>query len=103
MCAYRHVGVDIEIPNNYVMNQDGTVLLQELRKHTDVVDRLELGSIIVINIGREPKHMALYLGDNIMIHSYEGAGEVVSHEMTSAWHNRIHSINRVKDNVLSIA
>lgn len=103
MCAYESVGVNIKIPNDYVRNQDGALILQELNKYTVKIDKLELGCILVINIGREPKHMALYLGDNKMIHSYEGANQVTSHDMTIAWHNRIHSIYRVKDNVISVA
>jgi len=76
------------VPNNGLMESvlDGQPCL------TRVYDR-QPGDILLMRFSREPQHVAIFTGENI-IHSYEAVGQVCEHRLDSVWEHRIVRIYR---------
>jgi len=76
------------VPNNGLMESvlDGQPCL------TRVYDR-QPGDILLMRFSREPQHVAIFTGENI-IHSYEAVGQVCEHRLDSVWERRIVRIYR---------
>jgi cell wall-associated NlpC family hydrolase len=67
-------------------------MLNEERSIMTVLNRAP-GDILLMRFSRNPAHLAIFTGDNI-IHSYETVGRVVEHRLDSAWASRIVSAYR---------
>ena len=60
-----------------------------------VVSELKPGDLLLLRIGREPQHIAIFTGSTL-IHSFEKAGGVCEHELDDYWRRRIVRIYRFK-------
>lgn len=50
------------------------------------------GDILVFRVRHEPQHMAIYLGDNRIIHSFENAGYTVEVPFCNRWKKRLLAV-----------
>lgn len=74
----------------------------ELQAQLDLQDNLDkvsgppqAGDILLMRFGREPQHLAIFTGANI-IHSWQQAGKVCEHILDPVWKARIVAIYRFK-------
>ncbi len=51
------------------------------------------GDILLLRFNKEPQHLAIYTGDNI-IHSTNQTGRVVEERFDSMWHSRLVRVYR---------
>jgi cell wall-associated NlpC family hydrolase len=54
--------------------------------------RLAPGDIMVFRIAVDPQHIAIYLGDDRMLHAYENVGQVVEHRYADVWKRRLLAV-----------
>lgn len=54
---------------------------------------ITFGDILLMRIGREPMHLAVYAGKTI-IHAYQVVGKVCEHELDAEWKSRIVKVYR---------
>ena len=74
-------------------------LLQDALECQPCLDRvydMQVGDILLMQFGGEPRHLALYAGENI-IHAYESVGQVCEHRFSSIWRSKVTAIYRFKD------
>lgn len=79
--CYPTKAAKITMPPNYGMSPKPRVLLGVLNEHCDRVEDLQIGDLIVMTPRRQPQHLALYVGDDTIIHSYSTLGGVRKHKM----------------------
>src|SRR5687767_13527519 len=101
----REAGViGLEIPKNYRPHEDGTIMLQLLREHMDLVEEMQPGDVLALcdEALREPdipRHL-VFVTDvtpktTFIIHA--SAHGVKEHRMNGQWLKRVHSIWRIKE------
>lgn len=93
MLLYKEIH-NIEIPDVVsptVLAEIADQVVKEKPKW-EPLKELEVGCAIVFNIGGYGSHVAYYLGDGKMIHTWEGTGGVVIERLAFAWNNRIVGI-----------
>lgn len=61
-----------------------------------VTGELMPGDVLLMRFLKEPQHMAIYTGKNI-IHAYQPMGKVVEHVMDEKWKRRIVRAYRFKE------
>lgn len=57
---------------------------------------MQVGDILLMKFGGEPRHVAIYAGENI-IHAYESVGQVCEHRFSGSWRSKVTAIYRFKD------
>lgn len=96
--AATAAGVSISDETHYPRTPGGGRLESALDRQTDIVrvdpNNLQDGDILLMRFGREPQHIAIVAGENI-IHSYERVGRVVEHGLNAEWQSRIVRAYRV--------
>lgn len=60
-------------------------------------NELQIGDIILMRVAGHQQHIAIYTGNNCMIHSYQSAKCVAEHIITKQWHNRIIGKFKLRD------
>lgn len=96
-CA-RSVGADYQDHKGYPRLPQGRML-------ADVLDgqpcfrrvtwsERQPGDVLLMRIRREPQHLAVYVGDGYMIHSYQTVGKVVEERLAANWSGRILAVYR---------
>ena len=91
------IGADYRDQQGYSLTPSGALeqALDEqpcLTYLDDTTDR-QPGDVLLIRIGRDPSHLAIYTGPT-MIHAYEPVGFVCEHDMTPQWARRITAVYR---------
>jgi Cell wall-associated hydrolases (invasion-associated proteins) len=97
---------DLEIPNDYRPNEDGTVMLQLLNEHMTMVptDEMEPGDVLAfcdeaLQNPDIPKHLAFVQevtpNTTFIIHASQHG--VRRHRIDAAWRRRIHSVWRIQE------
>lgn len=100
----KNVGVGVEIPANYHLNEDGKVMLKLLKGHMKHVakNKMKPGDVLALcdEALREPKiprHLAFVTEVRpetiVIIHASQHG--VKEHRIDSRWRKRIHSVWRV--------
>jgi cell wall-associated NlpC family hydrolase len=56
-------------------------------------EQMQAGDVLLMKFEGEPQHIAIHAGST-MIHSYEHAGRVVEHRISSMWRARIVHVYR---------
>ena len=98
VASLEAAGIDISgLPSDYSHIPKPKLILSNIARYCDVVAEMAPGDILVMALRTHPQHLALYVGDNQIIHSYMAAGKVVKHDLTDNYKNKIHSIYRMKD------
>jgi hypothetical protein len=101
----REAGVEgLEIPKSYRPHEDGTVMLQLLREHMEMVEEMQMGDVLALcdEATREPdipRHL-VFVTDvtpktTLIIHASQHG--VREHRMNAAWLRRVHSIWRIRE------
>lgn len=81
--------------SNYSMIPDGKSLMATLIRGTSKqksFDELKIGDILLMNFLRNPQHLAIYMPNNKIIHSYSTAGKVIIHDFDEQWKNRVVAV-----------
>lgn len=89
---YKDEVIDIK---GYSRIPDGLSLRNALIKGTakeKSFKNIKAGDIILMSFIKEPQHLSLYLGNGKIIHSYQGAGKIVMHDLDSKWLKRVVSV-----------
>lgn len=79
------------VPNNGLLQA-----VMDAQPCLEVVSSKQPGDILMMRVGREPQHLAVYTGDDTIIHAYEAVGKVCEHRLDSVWAKRIIRIYRFK-------
>lgn len=58
-------------------------------------DELAPGDLLLMRFGRDPQHLAIFTGQNI-IHSYEAVGIACEHRLSEIWQRRIVAVYRFR-------
>lgn len=98
--ALRSAGVEVKDLTNYSRTPHD----DKLRKVLDMqpglysvsVSDMSSGDILLIRIGTQPSHIAIYAGEGRIIHSYEIIGRVVEHRIDPAWQSQIMAVYRAR-------
>lgn len=53
------------------------------------------GDFLMMRFKGQPQHLAIFTGDNTIIHSYAAVGMVCEHLIDDTWKNRITSVYRL--------
>lgn len=78
--------VDVQ---DYPRRPTGTSLIDGLKKNAKMVfGDPQPGDLLVFAFGRDPAHVAVYIGDGRLVHSHSGAGKVVEHDFEISWQRR---------------
>lgn len=101
----REAGVvGLEIPKNYRPHEDGTIMLQLLREHMELVEEMQPGDVLALcdEALREPdipRHLVFVTEirpqTTMIIHASQSG--VKEHRTNAAWLKRVHSIWRIKE------
>lgn len=100
ICAYNAAGANIKNLANYGRIPDGRALIREIEEYTFKVSEMEIGDVLIFRFSKNPQHIALYIGDGTMVHSYIDAKCVLKEKLTPAWKKKLVAIYRVDPNVL---
>lgn len=96
LTAYKHAGITFEgLPTDYGRSPKPRVILDAIAQHCEQVQELQAGDIIVMRMRHHPQHLALYVGNSQIVHSYMSSGCVVCHNLDDNYRRKIHSIYRV--------
>lgn len=90
----ENVGLHVNYRNDYSLRPDGS-LLKELREQLIKVDDGPLpGDVILMAFEAEPHHVALYIGNNEIVHSYAQARKCVRQQYSRYWHDCSRGVYR---------
>ena len=97
-----YVADRLEIETNdrtdYAKNPKGTLLINALDEQKFLrrikVRKIKTGDVLVIKIGRNPQHVAIFTGENI-IHAYVKSRKVVEHILDDEWRGMIFAAYRI--------
>lgn len=77
---------------------DSVMLQHGLAETMDKVEEAEPGDLLLLVVAHKPQHLAIYCGDNRMIHTYyAGPSMVIEAPMGRSWWRQVHSIWRWRD------
>lgn len=68
---------------------DSQPCLTEIKKSD-----MQEGDLVLIRFTKAPQHLAIYAGENRIIHTYDAVGKVVEHGMDKLWISRIIAVYR---------
>ncbi len=72
---------------------DPAILREGLRATFDQVAEPEPGDVLLLKVSNRPQHLAIYVGEGRMIHTYsKGPGAVVEVPMGQVWRDAIDSV-----------
>jgi hypothetical protein len=101
----RDAGVkDLEIPGNYQPHEDGSIMLQLLNEHMELVEEMQPGDVLALcdeALARPdiPRHLVFVTEitprTTFIVHASQFG--VREHRMNAQWHSRIHSIWRIRE------
>jgi cell wall-associated NlpC family hydrolase len=91
ICAARAAGFEPEDRAAYPMRPDGTLqpsMEQQLQRVSK--DQLLPGDVLLMAMsGTQPHHVALYVGNHMIIHAYAQARKVVMQTYTDFWQQKV--------------
>lgn len=88
VCVSRDLGLPVKDLPRYGRQPLGGMLDKIVRQSFDVTTELSPGTILSMRFAREPQHLAIYTGENV-IHCYERVGKCIEHRLDSTWRKRI--------------
>lgn len=93
--AAKQIGVTFADASGYPRMPTGKSLMDVIKSNADVVEGPMLaGDILVFSWSTEPQHVAIYLGEGRMIHSYLSARKVVEHDFEASWAEKLRGVYR---------
>lgn len=96
LAAYKHIGMTFDdVPTDYGRSPRPAVILNAITQHCEQVNDLQIGDVIVMRMRHHPQHLALYVGNNEIVHSYMSSGCVVCHNLDDNYRRKIYGIYRV--------
>lgn len=97
LAAYAHIGVTFDgLPTDYGRSAKPRVILNSITQHCEQVHDLQPGDVIVMRMRHHAQHLALYVGNDEIVHSYMSSGCVVCHNLDDNYRRKIHSIYRIR-------
>lgn len=75
---------------DYSRIPDGHMMLENLREHLIEVDLKDIqpGDVLLMKFENEPQHVAIYMPNNEIIHSYATLGKVTKHQYSQDWKDK---------------
>ena len=95
VCAAKKAGFEAEDQTAYPMQPNG-MLKPILEKHLiRVIGEPQAGDVLLMAFnGTEPHHVALYIGNHMIIHAYNQARKVSMQIYTNYWKEKVRAIYR---------
>ncbi|MBS97080.1 MAG: hypothetical protein CMI01_00165 [Oceanospirillaceae bacterium] len=99
MAAHQTAGIEFDLPTDYSRVPRPALLLKHLGRycHTVPVQEMAAGDILLLKLRHYPQHLALYVGENSIVHSYQAARKVIEQELDPRTRKMIHSVHRLKE------
>lgn len=96
VCSANTLGVAMPMYASYSRQVDTDVLQSILAKHTHAVEELNHGTVLLLRVKHQPRHLAVYDAErNTIVHAFELPGKVVENTFQRPWSNNIHSMHEV--------
>ncbi len=93
-CAARQCGYEPQDRQAYPMRPNGE-LQPALEAQLERVGQPEPGDVLLMAIdGAEPHHVAIYIGNNEIVHAYITARKVVKQTYTEHWRRMVVAVYR---------
>ena len=92
ICVARDLGLPYVDVQGYSRTPSGGAFIRYLTASFDRVHVIEDGCILLMTFSKEPQHVAIYTGNDAIIHSYFGVRKVTEHRLDGVWHSRITAI-----------
>lgn len=87
--AASAVGIEIADSKSYARRPTGASLIDGLTKNSKMIfEAPRPGDLLVFVLGKNPQHVAIFLGNGRMVHSHSSAGKVVEHDYEATWQRR---------------
>lgn len=97
VCAVRMAGLDVIDTDGYSMTPCADMLRSVVeRNQVSLVGEAHAGDILLMRFGREPQHLAIYTGEDTIIHSYLDVGMVCEHRYAGVWKARTVGVYRLR-------
>ncbi|QJI53361.1 hypothetical protein vBAcoSR7M_39 [Alteromonas phage vB_AcoS-R7M] len=100
LAVYGEYGCDFSLPMGYTRTPRPKQLIENLERYCNKVTEARVGDIVVMCPRKLPQHLALYVGNGYIIHSYSSIGAVKEHRLDNNYN--VHSLYRLKPDVISI-
>ena len=81
---------------NYGVNPNPKHVRKELLNISEQISEIEYGCLLVLKLHGLGNHIAIYIEDNNLLHTYGRAGKVIVEKYTLYWQKKLDSIYRVR-------
>lgn len=94
-CA-KAVDINVDAPYDYPRLEPQESLLKYVLMHCECIGDVEMepGDLIVMAWANAPSHLAIYVGDDWMVHAYERYG-VCYQQMIPYWKRKVDNVYRL--------
>lgn len=98
VASYKAAGVEFDLPTDYSRVPRPALLVKHLSRYCDIVPVQEIaaGDILLLKLRKYPQHLALYVGEGRIVHSYQAARKVIEQDLDPRTLKQIHSVHRLK-------
>lgn len=98
VASYNAAGVAFDLPTDYSRVPRPALLLKNLARYCDIVPVQEIaaGDILLLKLRKYPQHLALYVGEGRIVHSYQAARKVIEQDLDPRTIKQIHTVHRIK-------
>lgn len=95
--CYRRKGTPLpDFPSTKDLEVNAKAIFEALSERCQPT-KLKAGAILCFKIKRFAGHLGMYLGNDEFIHSWEGAGMIVTERLSGAWSKRLVGVYELKD------
>lgn len=100
VCAMREAGLDVsDDVAGYGRLPSGGVFMAavERRCRSVPIEEALPGDVMMFAFRTEPQHIAIYTGDNTLIHAYQEVEAVVENSLDDTWRARLRGVFRLRE------
>ena len=95
VCAAKQAGFEPEDRAAYPMRPDGTLKPSLEKQLIRVTGNPQSGDVLLMAFdGNEPHHVAMYIGNNMIVHAYAQVRKVSLQTYSKYWKDKVKAIYR---------
>ena len=99
VCALREAGYPVADAAAYgrIPNHGMFVKVVEMNYNRVTIAEIQHGDAMIFAFRNEPQHIAIYTGNETLIHAYQEVKKVVEHDFDGIWLDRLRGCYRLKE------